>query len=96
MPTEQRHREILEVIRGIAGDGTIEPVKVLEHEWAKDPFSRAAYTDAARITGIEHIYEPVKDALFWAGVITDQVDFSYASGRQTAMQLLDRMPKYEI
>ncbi|MEV2197427.1 FAD-dependent oxidoreductase [Streptomyces phaeochromogenes] len=91
MPARKRHREFLEVVRGIAGDRSLKPVKVMEHEWAKDPFARAAFTDSERITGVQEIYEPVGDTLFWAGVITDQVDFSHDSGNKAAAQLLDRL-----
>ncbi|MFD3307025.1 flavin monoamine oxidase family protein [Streptomyces sp. NPDC058694] len=91
LPARKRHREFLEVVRGIAGDRSLTPVKVMEHEWAKDPFARAAFTDSERITGAREIYEPVGDTLFWAGVITDQVDFSHDSGNEAAAQLLNRL-----
>jgi monoamine oxidase len=93
MPPEQRHREFLEVIRGVAGDHTLKPVKVVEHEWAKDPFALAAFTDSWSITGVRKIYEPVMNTLFWAGVVTDQVDLSYKSGKQAATKLLSRLQR---
>ncbi|MFD3374999.1 MULTISPECIES: flavin monoamine oxidase family protein [unclassified Streptomyces] len=91
LPARKRHREFLEVVRGIAGDRSLTPVKVMEHEWAKDPFARAAFTDSERITGAREIYEPVGDTLFWAGVITDQVDFSHDSGNEAAAQVLNQL-----
>ncbi|MCX4733520.1 hypothetical protein [Streptomyces sp. NBC_01363] len=91
MPARQRHAEVLEVLRGVAGDRSLKPLKVMEHEWAKDLFARAAFTDSERVTGIREIYEPVHDTLFRAGVITDQVDCSHDSGNKTAAQLLKRI-----
>ena len=91
MPAEQRHLEYLEVIRGIAGDCSLTPIKVVEHEWAKDPFARAAFTDSWNVTGVRKIYQPVDDTLFWAGIVTDQIDFSHDSGKQAATQLLSRL-----
>ncbi|MDN3029597.1 FAD-dependent oxidoreductase [Streptomyces sp. S.PB5] len=41
----RRHRHVLDVIRGIAGDRRLKPVKVIEHERTKDPFARAAYSE---------------------------------------------------
>jgi len=67
MPPERRHGEVLDVIRGIAGDRGLEPVKVIEHEWAKDPFARAAFSEEDA-PGAEVIYEPDNGTLFWAGV----------------------------
>ncbi|MFE6158755.1 FAD-dependent oxidoreductase [Streptomyces sp. NPDC056486] len=91
MPAERRHKEYLEVIRGIAGDPGLTPVKVMEHEWAKDPFARAAFTHSWKVTGVRKIYQPVGDTLFWAGIVTDQVDFSHDSGTQAAARLLSRL-----
>ncbi|MFE4369692.1 flavin monoamine oxidase family protein [Streptomyces sp. NPDC056835] len=91
LPADQRHREFLEGIRSVAGDHSVEPVTVIEHEWAKDPFARAAFTDSWKVTGVRKIYQPVDDTLFWAGVVTDQVDFSRDSGSQAAAQLLARL-----
>jgi monoamine oxidase len=91
MPAEQRHLEYLEVIRGIAGDRSLTPIKVIEHVWAEDPFARAAFTDSWKVTGVRQIYQPVDDTLFWAGIVTDQIDFSHDSGRQAATQLLSRL-----
>ena len=94
MPADARHREILEVIRGVAGDRKLEPVKVVEHEWAKDPFALAAFSDYEKAApGAEVIYEPDNGTLFWAGVITDQVDFSRDSGKKTAADLLSRLSR---
>ncbi|MFD3926816.1 flavin monoamine oxidase family protein [Streptomyces sp. NPDC058614] len=92
LPAERRHREVLDVIRGVAGDRRLEPVKVIEHEWAKDPFARAAFSEEDAPGGRE-IYEPVDDTLFWAGVITDQVDYSHDSGKETAAELLKRLSR---
>ncbi|WP_167543204.1 hypothetical protein [Streptomyces violaceusniger] len=39
------------------------------------------------------IYEPHNDTLYWAGVITDQVDFSRDSGKEIAAEMLERLPK---
>ena len=88
MPAEQRHRELLEVVREIAGDVTLEPLKIMEHEWAKDPLSRATFTDSENLTGIQEIYKPVNSTLFFAGIVTDQVDSSYTSGKQAAAKVL--------
>ena len=84
-------RKYLDVIRGIAGDPGLTPVKVVEHEWAKDPFARAAFTHSWKVPASEEIYEPVGDTLFWAGIVTDQVDFSHDSGKQAAAHLLKRL-----
>ncbi|MEV6169361.1 NAD(P)/FAD-dependent oxidoreductase [Streptomyces sp. NPDC051954] len=91
MPAEQRHQEYLDVLRGIAGDRSLTPVKVLEHEWARDPFARAAFPHSWKVTGVRKIYEPVDDTLFWAGVVTDQIDFSHDSGKRAGAQLLSRL-----
>jgi monoamine oxidase len=88
MPAEQRHREYLEVIRGIAGDRDLTPVNVVEHVWAEDPFARAAFSDSWNVRGVRKIYQPVGNTLFWAGVVTDQIDFSHDSGRQAAAEFL--------
>lgn len=92
LPAERRHREVLEVIRGIAGDRSLRPVKVAEHEWAKDPFALAAFSEE-EAPGGEVIYKPDNNTLFWAGIITDQVDFSRDSGEKTAAELLARLAK---
>jgi monoamine oxidase len=92
LPRERRHAEVLKVIRGIAGDRSLQPVKVAEHEWAKDPFARAAFSEYGA-PGADVIYEPVDDTLYWAGVITDQVDFSRDSGEKVAAEILKRLPK---
>ncbi|MFL4901799.1 flavin monoamine oxidase family protein [Streptomyces sp. MMS24-I2-30] len=89
MPAVQRHRRVLDTVRDIAGDRRLEPVKVSEHEWAKDPFARAAYSDDT--PGEQQIYQPVGNTLFWAGVITNQVDYSYTSGKETAAELLTQV-----
>ncbi|MGW1411046.1 FAD-dependent oxidoreductase [Streptomyces sp. NPDC002403] len=81
MPARQRHAEALEVLRGVAGKRSLKPLKVMEHGWTKDPFARAAFTDSERVTGIREIHEQVHDTLFWAGVITDQVDYSHCFGQ---------------
>jgi monoamine oxidase len=91
LPAEQRHREYLEVFRGIARDRNLTPIKVIEHVWADDPFARAAFTDSWNVSGVRKIYQPVDETLFWAGVITDQIDFSHDSGKQAATQLLSRL-----
>ncbi|MFE4369689.1 flavin monoamine oxidase family protein [Streptomyces sp. NPDC056835] len=90
MPRERRHAELLDWIRCVAGDRKVEPVKAVEHEWAKDPFARAAFSEYGA-PGADVIYEPVNNTLFWAGVITDQVDFSHDSGKETAADLLKRL-----
>jgi len=96
LPAEQRHREYLEVIRGIAGDRSLTPTNVAEHLWAEDPFARAAFSDSWNVRGVRKIYQPVYDTLFWAGVVTDQVDFSHDSGRQAAAQLLSRRSPHAL
>jgi monoamine oxidase len=90
LPRERSHREVIEVIRRVAGDRSLQPVKVIEHEWAKDPFARAAFS-AEDAPGAEEIYEPVSGTLFWAGIITDQVDYSRDSGQEAAAELLRRL-----
>jgi monoamine oxidase len=92
LPAERRHREVLEVIRGIAGDRGLEPVAVIEHEWADDPFALAAFSEE-EAPGGEVIYQPDNNTLFWAGIITDQVDYSRDSGEKTATELLARLDK---
>jgi len=92
LPRERRHADFLDVLRGIAGDPRLEPVTVVEHEWAKDPFARAAFTDSDSVADdVEMVYEPDGDTLYWAGLITDQVDLSHDSGRETASELLKRL-----
>ena len=91
IPREQRHHEILEVVQGIAGDRTLKPIKIMDHEWENDLFARAAYPDSEKVTGGQTIYKPIDDTLFWAGIFTDQVDLSYESGKRTAAELLDRV-----
>jgi len=39
------------------------------------------------------IYRPDNDSLYWAGVVTDQVDYSRESGRKVAAELLARLPR---
>jgi len=92
LPRARRHAEVLEVIRGIAGDRNLQPVKVAEHEWAKDPFARAAFSEYDA-PGADVIYKPVNNTLYWAGVITDQVDFSRDSGKKVAAEMLKRLPR---
>jgi hypothetical protein len=41
----------------------------------------------------EAVFRPVNDSLYWAGVITDQVDYSRDSGKQVAAELLARLPR---
>jgi monoamine oxidase len=91
MPRELRHHEILEVVRGIAGDRTLKPIKIMDHEWENDLFARAAYPDSEEVSDVQTIYKPIDDTLFWAGIFTDQVDLSYESGKRTAAELLDRV-----
>jgi len=92
LPRRRRHQHVLDVIRGIAGDRGLKPVKIIEHEWAKDPFARAAYSDYESVPpGGPEIHRPVGNTLFWAGVVTDQVDRSYTSGKEAAAELLRRV-----
>jgi monoamine oxidase len=95
LPRERRHAEFLELVRGVVGDPKLEPINVVEHEWAKDPFARAALTDSELVTEqmSEAVFRPVNDSLYWAGVITDQVDYSRDSGKQVAAELLARLPR---
>ena len=95
MSRDARHAEMLNVIRGMAGEPQLKPVKVLEHEWAKDPFARAALADEES-PGAEEIYRPDNGTLYWAGIITDQVDFSYDSGRKAAAELLKRLDLHGV
>lgn len=90
MSKERRHRDVIEVIRRVAGDRSLQPVKVIEHEWAEDPFARAAFSEEDA-PGAETIYQPDSGTLFWAGIITDQVDTSRDSGEATAAELLGRL-----
>jgi len=89
MPRDQRHQEIVRAIRSIAGDTKLQPVKVAEHEWAKDPFALGALSED--FSGADVIYEPNSDSLFWAGIITDSVDTSRDSGREVAAEVLNRL-----
>lgn len=90
LPREQRHDEMLRVIRDIAGDPELQPIKVVEHEWAKDPFARGALSEYG-FPDADVIYEPTGDSLYWAGIITEQVDTSRDSGREAAAELLRRL-----
>jgi len=92
LPRERRHAEVLDVIRGIAGDRRLQPVKVVEHEWAKDPFALAAFS-VYEAPGADVIYAPHNETLYWAGLITDQVDFSRDAGKKVAADMLERLSK---
>ncbi|HET6298107.1 MAG TPA: NAD(P)/FAD-dependent oxidoreductase [Kribbella sp.] len=93
MPAERRYAEFLDLIRGVVGDPKLVPVKVVEHEWAKDPFALAPMTDTEEMDEQipEVIYRPDNDSLYWAGVVTDQVDYSRESGREVAAELIKRL-----
>ena len=98
LPRERRHEEVLTVIRDIAGDPRLRPLKILEHEWAKDPFARGAYSQVEfpseneiYIPGQDVIHEPSGDSLYWAGVITPSVDISRDHGKEVAGTVLQRL-----
>ncbi|MEV6166624.1 FAD-dependent oxidoreductase [Streptomyces sp. NPDC051954] len=93
LPRKRRHAEFLELVRGVVGDRKLKAVNVVEHEWAKDPFARAALTDSGLVTEqmSEAVFRPVNGSLYWAGVITDQVDYSRDSGKKAAAELLARL-----
>jgi len=90
LPRERRYEEVLDIIRDIAGDPKLRPVKVLEHEWFKDPFSLAPYAKFG-VPGEDAIYEPNSDSLYWAGIITESVDTSRDSGKEVAGEVLQRL-----
>ncbi|WP_443068145.1 flavin monoamine oxidase family protein [Streptomyces sp. NBC_01356] len=90
LPRERRHKEVLDVIRHITGDPKLRPVKVAEHEWAKDPFARGALSPYD-VPGADVIYEPNGDTLYWAGIITESVDTSRDHGRKVAAQVLEQL-----
>ncbi|MEV2227497.1 NAD(P)/FAD-dependent oxidoreductase [Streptomyces phaeochromogenes] len=87
---ERRYAEVLDVIRNAMGDRKLQPVKVLEHEWFKDPFARAPYSKYG-IPGEDLIYEPTGGSLYWAGIITESVDTSRDSGEEVAGEVLRRL-----
>ncbi|WTV65069.1 FAD-dependent oxidoreductase [Streptomyces sp. NBC_00035] len=90
LPRERRHKEVLDVIRHITGDPKLRPVKVAEHEWAKDPFARGALSPYD-VPDADVIYEPNGDTLYWAGIITESVDTSRDHGRKVAAQVLKQL-----
>ncbi|MBP2320411.1 monoamine oxidase [Kibdelosporangium banguiense] len=90
LPAEARHKQVLEVVRAAAGEPNLMYSKVIEHDWVNDPFARGAYP--LDVPGEDEIYRPVNDKLFWAGVVTPQIDLSYDSGRKAATELLQRLP----
>jgi monoamine oxidase len=89
LPRDRRHEEVVRVIRGIAGDAKLQAVKVAEHEWATDPFARGALSE--NVSGADVIYEPNSDSLYWAGIITDQVDTSRDHGKKVASEVFQRL-----
>jgi monoamine oxidase len=91
MPRDRRHEEVVRVIRGIAGDATLQAVKVAEHEWATDPFARGALSED--FSGADVIYEPVSDCVYWAGIITDSVNTSRDHGKEVAGKVLERLSR---
>lgn len=85
---QDRHAEILRTLGRILGDTKLKPRTVREHEWHNDPFARGAFSE----NGYDYadlIYKPDNGRVFWAGTITDQIDFSYDSGKSAARVLLD-------
>jgi len=90
LPRERRFEEVLTVIRDIAGDPKLQPVKVLEHEWFKDPFARAPYSKYG-VADEGVIYEPNSDSLYWAGIITESVDTSRDHGKEIGVKVLQRL-----
>ncbi|MET8981136.1 NAD(P)/FAD-dependent oxidoreductase [Streptomyces sp. NPDC004539] len=89
MPAEARHAQVLKAVRIAADQPGLTYRRVIEHDWVKDPFSRGAYP--LDVPDEDEIYKPVQDKLFWAGVVTPQIDLSYESGRQTASEVLERL-----
>ncbi|MFE6158748.1 flavin monoamine oxidase family protein [Streptomyces sp. NPDC056486] len=90
LPRKRRYAEVLDVIRNIMGDPKLRPVKVLEHEWFKDPFARAPYSKYG-IPGEDVIYEPNSGSLYWAGIITESVDTSRDHGEEVAGRVIERL-----
>jgi len=95
VPAQRRYAEFLDLVRGVAGDPKLVPIKVVEHEWAKDPFARSPMTDTEAMDEQipDVIYRPDNGSLYWAGVVTDQVDYSRESGRKVAAELLALLPR---
>jgi monoamine oxidase len=89
MPAKVRHAQVLKAVRMAADKPDLMYTKVIEHDWAKDPFSQGAYP--LDVPDEDEIYKPVKDKLFWAGVVTPQIDLSFDSGRQTASEVIKHL-----
>jgi hypothetical protein len=91
LPTQERYRHVLEVARAVTGRTSLEYLRVTDHDWVHDPFARGAYPVQGYVDAIpDAIYRPVGDVLFWAGIVTDQIDFSYSSGVKTAGEVLKK------
>ncbi|GAA3774263.1 hypothetical protein GCM10023083_09040 [Streptomyces phyllanthi] len=86
LPAEQRLRQALEAVRGMAGQPDLMYTKASQHDWANDPFALGGY--ALDAPGGPVIYRPVDGVLFWAGAITDQIERSYDSGKTAAADVL--------
>lgn len=89
LPAKVRHQRVLEAVRIAADRPDLMYSKVIEHDWVNDPFAQGAYP--LEVPEEEEIYSPVKDKLFWAGVVTPQIDLSLDSGRQAAADVLERL-----
>jgi len=89
LPTQERYRHVLEVARAVTGRASLEYVHATDHDWAHDPYARGAYP-VQDYAAPDAIYRPVSDVLFWAGIVTDQIDLSYSSGVKTAGEVLKR------
>ncbi|MEU9781903.1 FAD-dependent oxidoreductase [Streptomyces phaeochromogenes] len=87
---ERRRAEVLDVIRSTVGDRELQPVRVHEHKWFKDPFARAPHSKYG-IPGEDLIYEPTGGSVHWAGIITESVDTSRDSGEEVAGEVLQRL-----
>ena len=91
LPTQERYRHVLEAARAVTGRTSLEYLRVTDHDWVQDPFARGAYPVQDYVDAIPAaIYRPVGAVLFWAGIVTDQIDLSYSSGVKTAGEVLKK------
>lgn len=74
----ERLEASLETVRTIAGDSSITPIATSTYDWSTDPLALGAYP--MKHPDPAELYVPIKDALFWAGMHTSSVDWSYDTG----------------
>lgn len=86
LPEEERYTATLETVRRMTGIPDLHYVRAATHDWTQDEFARGAYVlDFGDHT---RLYAPVKNTLFWAGVVTSTISSSYDSGRRAAGKVL--------